>query len=142
MDWDRSRPWRVERNHVHRAHVRVRFASAQPTLAEIAAVRKAFPRFANLPPHEVRAQLVASGELDLGEVGAIEAGWLRRAATHAGLSAIVDKWVETRFTIIDEAGGIDESGHAVWLIEDENENRRTAEEMIAAGVKVVDVIAD
>jgi len=35
MTWARSRRWKLEHWHVHRARVRIRFASDRPTIAEI-----------------------------------------------------------------------------------------------------------
>jgi hypothetical protein len=139
MDWDRSRQWVLQKMHAHRARVRVRFASMQPTIAEIAAVRTAFPRFANLPPRDVQAQLGATGELTFDDVGAIEANGLARAAEQAGLRVAVDRWVATSFLIMDETDPAMPFG---WLIEDDAEKKQMVEEMIAAGVKVVEVISD
>jgi hypothetical protein len=115
--------------------VRIRFAGSRPTLAEIAAVRKAFPQFTDLPPNEARARL-ASAELELDEMGGIEAGGAARAAREAGLTATVERWVETTVLIIDA------SGPNACLIEDDGEHERVVREMIAAGVKIADVIVD
>jgi hypothetical protein len=73
MIWDRSRPWCVHRHEVNRRHVRVQFRAARPTIEELAAVRKAFLDFADIPPSALLAQLGDFGQLDLGERGGIEA---------------------------------------------------------------------
>lgn len=138
-DWDRSRSWRIERCHWHRARVRVRFAANRPTIAELVAVRKAFPRFADLPPRELQARLDSAGELDLGVVGGIEANWLARAAAEAGLSAVVDRWVETSDLIVD----VTDPMPVAHVIEFDDElKKQTVDEMIAAGVPVVERIAE
>jgi hypothetical protein len=139
MTWDRSRSWRIERCHRHLARVRVRFAAGHPTIAEIAAVRKAFPQFADLPPRDFQARLDAAGELDLGEGSGIEGRWLARAAAAVGLSASVEARVETTTLILDVTEGVP----VAHLIEFDDERlARTVDEMIAAGVPVVETIAD
>jgi hypothetical protein len=114
----------------------VQFAAARPTIEELVAVRKAFPEFANIAPAALLAQLGDTGQLDLGERGGIEAHALRAAAMRVGLTATLENMTRIEFSIIDE------SGPSVWLIEDEAELLRTVQEMIAAGVKVVQVASD
>jgi hypothetical protein len=137
--WDRSRSWRIERCDHHYGRVRVRFASARPTIAELAAVRRAFPQFADLPPPDLRARLDAAGELDLGEVGLIESRSLVRAAAAVGLAAVVEPRVETSYLIID----VTDPTPVAHLIEFDDElKERTVAEMIAAGVPVISTIVE
>lgn len=117
----------------------MRFAASHPTIAEIVAVRKAFPQFADLPPRDLQARLETAGELDLGVVGGIEANWLARAAADAGLTAVVDKWVETSDLIVD----VTDPMPVAHLFEFDGELKsQTVAEMIAAGVPVVERIAE
>jgi hypothetical protein len=69
-------------------------------------------------------------------LGYLEARALERAALEAGLPATFTNTTRTETVIVNG------DASAVLLIEDEEEHERTVRDMIAAGVRVVDIATD
>lgn len=66
LGWDRSHDWVLHwiRNDLTR--VTIKFRQEQPSIAELAALRRCLPRFRHVPPAQVRAMAGATGMLELG----------------------------------------------------------------------------
>jgi hypothetical protein len=136
IDWDRSHDWIVERTFYNRLRVSVRFAAGKPSVAELVAVRRCFPQFANMPPQSLLTQVGHSGALEIGTFPATEARHSVKDAQQAGLNVVAENASYVIYVPVDRTLG------CAMLIEDDGEARATAEAMIAAGVPVNPIEVD
>lgn len=136
IDWNRSHDWEVRKSFQTRYRVRVCFEGALPTAAELVAVRRCLPQSRNLPPAEFRRTIAQSGGLELEELGEIEFQSLKQRLEAEKVRYRVDRESCTSYLCVDRTTS------TALLIEDCEESRRVAEEMIAMGFAVVPVEVD
>jgi hypothetical protein len=135
MDWDRSRNWVIKVHEVGQARVQLRF-DAPVSVRDMVTIRRVFPELARATPAEIRAKVSDSGEFEVGEYPYLEASGLSWQASEAGLTVVLTNTSYVATTILEQ----DE--HVMLLIEDESEQARIVQEMVAAGVKVIHTTSD
>lgn len=135
-DWNRSHDWEVRKSFQTRYRVTVCFEGLTPTAAELVAVRRCLPQSRNLPPAEFRRMIAQSGGLELEELGEIEFQWLKQRLEAEKVRYRVDREPCMSYLCVDRTTS------TALLIEDCEESRRVAEEMIAMGFAVVPVEVD
>lgn len=135
LSWDRSHDWVVQRYYNDLTRVTIRFQHGEPSLGELAAIRRALPQFRDMPPAELRAVIRSAGSLALGKMPTRVALRIVEAARAAGLDVLAENVSFVSYLPYDRTTG------CAWLIEDDAECRAVAEDMIAAGVPVQEVEA-
>jgi hypothetical protein len=128
---DRNQKWEVHRRVHDRRRLKVLFASGTPGTQELIAVRKLFPQFRHMSPSELKAT-VLNGVLLVGIVEGREAYALGKIASKVSLNLIIEDASYVSYLAFNA------SDRSVWLIENEPQCRALCEEMIAAGIPVID----
>lgn len=133
--WNRDDTWEVQRIFTERARLVVRIPQDGNRTSHLAALRRCSPELAVLAPSELLRLINDAGEIDLGDMAGRAARHLAGELEKQGASVKAINTSHTDFLPINRTSS------SMWLIEDPVEARRIAEEMMAAGVPVVDVQA-
>jgi hypothetical protein len=135
VNWDRNDDWVLERFYEERARVFAVLPPEGDRVQRVGALRRCVSALRHVSPAALLSRARRDGQIDLGEMAGREA---RRLAEH-----LADAGVDTR--VIDASVTtylpINRTTSEAWHIDDPEEARRIAEEMIANGVPVVDVEA-
>lgn len=135
MTWDRSLHWVLVRTRHHQFDVSV--VLADPLSAqELSAVRKLSPDLQETPISELKIRLSGQTSFNLGTMEGQRCRDLNSAAQKLGLRLNITNSSFTSYLPIDK------TNNQAWLIEDDGEAKRIADEMIAAGVEIQDCEAD
>ncbi len=131
MTWDRSDSWEVQRVH----ETRMRLFAHVSGVADLARVRELMPRLRDVPPAELRA-CARDGILELGEFGTIEGPRVLHDARKLGLRVEVERQSTVRHLCFNRTRNV------AILEDDPVEAERLAAQMLAAGVRLVEVEVD
>ena len=135
MTWDRSLHWVLVRTHHHQFDVSV--VLDNPLSApELAAIRKLSPDLQETPISELKSRLSGQTSFSLGTMNGQRCRDLDSVAQQLGLRLHTTNSSFTSYLPIDK------TNDQMWLIEDEDEAKRIADEMIAAGIEVQDCESD
>src|SRR5687767_1899488 len=121
LAWDRSHDWILQRCPRSLTRITIHFSQKSPTVTELAALRRCFPEFREMPPAMLRARLGDSGMLSLVEMSTREARPLVQAARKEGLRVVDEGRSYVSYLPIDRTTG------CALLIEDEAEMQAVAE---------------
>ncbi len=130
--WDGSEDWGLSANYNSQSSVKIVFSGNQPTIKEIAAVRKLITAYQNIPAIEVRSLLSNRKEIDLGILSSIETSQIKERAVQLNLTIIAIESSYTSYLPINRT-----TNHAL-LIEDNTLARRVTAKMLEFGVPIID----
>ncbi|MEW6499197.1 MAG: hypothetical protein AB1589_42950 [Cyanobacteriota bacterium] len=86
--WDENEGWELSITYYSLEELTIKFAGQQPTITEIAAVRKLLERFQHVPVKEIKTEIGNSGTLPLGKFESIEAHRIKEKAAQLNLQII------------------------------------------------------
>lgn len=129
--WNGSEPgWVVHVHHDDSATIWIPIPAEGITPAFFKAIRSVLPQYAAMSTSELRTRLVADGGIETDVLDGHDAYDLHLACIRAGLDAERRVRATTSYRLINEATNI------AKIIEDDDLNRRVAEEAIRRGLKV------
>jgi hypothetical protein len=130
--WDGSEPgWTVKVHHDDSATIRIPIPAEGITPAFFKAIRSVLPQYAAMSTSELRTRLVADGGIETDVLDGGNAYNLHLACIRAGIEAERRVRATTSYLLINEETNI------VKIIEDDDLNRRVAEEAIRRGLPVI-----
>lgn len=130
--WDGSEDWGLSANHNSLCSVKIVFSGNQPTIKEIAALRKLITAYQNIPVIDVKSLLSNRKEIDLGLFSSIETNRIKERAVELNLTIIAVDSSYTSYLPINRT-----TNHAL-LIEDNSLARRVTAKMLEFGVPIID----
>jgi hypothetical protein len=122
--------WVVHVHHDDSATIRIPIPAEGITLAFFKAIRSVLPGYSAMSTSEFRARLLANGGIETDRLDGHDAYDLHRACIRAGLDAERRVRATTSYLLINEEMKI------AKIIEDDELNRRVAEEAIRRGLEV------
>ncbi|MBI1348515.1 hypothetical protein GC163_19750 [bacterium] len=135
MVWSCSLCWVLVKTHHHQFDVSV-FLDDPLSAQTLAAIRKLVPELLTTPISELKTRLSGRSTFNIGTVDGQRCRDLDSAAQQLGLQLNITNSSFTSYLPIDK------TNDQMWIIEDDNEAKRIAEELIAAGVEVQHCEAD
>jgi hypothetical protein len=133
FDWDRAHDWVLQRYASDRAELTVLFAGSRASLRELAALRRCLPGLRDQSPAVARARTGTEGRYELGELPGSEARRIRDMLKGAGLTVEFRNMSNVSYLPLDRTTG------TALIVEDDAEMSLLAQQMIQAGVRVVDI---
>lgn len=130
--WDGSEPgWVVRVHHDDATTISIPLPTEGMTPAYFKAVRSLLPEYSAISTSEFRARLLASGGIETKALDGSVAYSLHLACIRAGLKAERRVRATTSYLLVNE------HTQACLIIEDDDLNRRVAEEAIRRGLPVI-----
>ena len=132
--WDGSEDWGLIAHHQSQTRVKVTFSDSQPSIEEIASIRKLVEAYQNTPITEIKSLLSSRKEIDLGILPGIEANRIVRRAKQLRLRIISTDASTTSYLPINRKTNM------ALVIEDDTIAKRVIEKMMECGIPVIDHI--
>ena len=135
MTWDRSIHWVLVETHHHQFDVSV-ILDSPLTAQTLAAIRTLVPELQTTPVSELKSRLCGRSTFEIGTVNGQRCRDLDSVSHQLGLQLHITNSSFTSYLPIDK------TNNQMWVIEDDSEAKKIADEMIAAGVEIQHCEAD
>ncbi|OUS24178.1 hypothetical protein A9Q99_24860 [Gammaproteobacteria bacterium 45_16_T64] len=133
--WNRNDQWEIRKTFHEVSRLSVLVGSQGNRAKALSVVRKFIPRLRTLSPKEIVEKIDSSGFIDIGKLPGREVRDLCRKLSEEEIPFQVENASYVTYLPLNQ------SNNTVWLIEDLEESRLIAEEMIEEGIKVIEVQA-